>query len=350
MFRKLVRLIFLALVLLYGLFVSVILIVRLPSYTISTTGKLYIVNKKSRDIQVFDLYTGKEIAEIPIDMQSHEVITTKNQRNVLITDFGNSKSQGNRIKVIDIKTNEIEKNIDLDEKFHVNGIVDFPAPNKIGLIDYVNNELLIVNSATDSLETRIPTGQKNSHLMALHPKKPLAFITNMKSNSVSVIDLDLNEVIKVIPCGRTTESIAITPDGSEVWVTNKNGNSVSIIDTATYKVISTVSTGDEPLKIKFSIDGKYTLVANANDGSISIYDRYTRKHLKTIQIPGKHKLVEKILYHTPRPVNILMHPNGLYAFVANSNASKVEVIDMRTFEIVSTIGTGKIPDALAFVE
>jgi DNA-binding beta-propeller fold protein YncE len=31
------------------------------------------------------------------------------------------------------------------------------------------------------------------------------------------------------------------------------------------------------------------------------------------------------------PVNILMHPNGLYAFVANSNANKVEVIDMKKF-------------------
>jgi YVTN family beta-propeller protein len=45
-----------------------------------------------------------------------------------------------------------------------------------------------------------------------------------------------------------------------------------------------------------------------------------------------------------------MHPNGLYAFVANSNANKIEVIDMRTFAIVSTIGTGKVPDAMAFME
>jgi YVTN family beta-propeller protein len=45
-----------------------------------------------------------------------------------------------------------------------------------------------------------------------------------------------------------------------------------------------------------------------------------------------------------------MHSNGLYTFVANSNANKIEVIDMRTFTLISTIGTGKIPDGLAFVE
>jgi DNA-binding beta-propeller fold protein YncE len=44
-----------------------------------------------------------------------------------------------------------------------------------------------------------------------------------------------------------------------------------------------------------------------------------------------------------------MHPNGIYAFVANSNANKIEVIDMKTFTIV-IIGTGKVPDAMVFVE
>ncbi|MFT5875811.1 MAG: DNA-binding beta-propeller fold protein YncE, partial [Clostridium sp.] len=58
-------------------------------------------------------------------------------------------------------------------------------------------------------------------------------------------------------------------------------------------------------------------------------------------------MIERIFYHTPRPVNILMHPNGLYTFVANSNACKIEVIDMNTFTIVSTIGTGKIPYTFA---
>jgi hypothetical protein len=44
-------------------------------------------------------------------------------------------------------------------------------------------------------------------------------------------------------------------------------------------------------------------------------------------------------YHTPVPVNILMHPMDCMLF-ANSNANKVEVIDMKNFTIVSTIGTG----------
>ncbi len=81
---------------------------------------------------------------------------------------------------------------------------------------------------------------------------------------------------------------------------------------------------------------------------ISVYNQFSKKKIKTINLHGKGTMLERILYHTPRLVNVLMHPNGLYAFVVNSNASKIEVIDVKTFEVVSSIGTGKVPDALAF--
>jgi YVTN family beta-propeller protein len=349
MLKKQIKRVLLVVVPLYALFVLVVLLVRMPSYTLQTSGKLYIVNKLSRDIQVFDLYTGEEIAEIPIDMQAHEVIAMYDDNDLILTDYGDRSSKGNTIKIIDTKTNTLEKTITVKGSMNANGLVYVAEPNKIGLVDYVTNNVSILNIATGSIEKRIPTEQKKSHLAVLHPKEPLGYVTNMQSNSVSVIDLQTEKVVTIVPCGLTTESIDITPDGSEVWVTNKNGNSITIIDTRTNTVLDTLPTGNEPLKIKFSIDGKYALVANANDGSVSVYDRYAKEKVKNINIPGKHTLVERVLYHTPRPVNILMHPNGNYAFIANSNASKIEVIDMARFEIVSTIGTGSIPDAMAFV-
>jgi YVTN family beta-propeller protein len=324
------------------------MIFRLPSYTIQTSGKLYIVSKLSRDVQVFDLFTGEEIAEIPIDMLSSEAINTKDKNSIVLTNY--ESKDGNIVKIINTRTNKIEKTIELKGTIKSNGIVAFPEINKVGVLDYVNNNLLILNIETDSIEKQIHTKQKKSHLLALHPNKALAYVTNMKSNSVSVIDLTKNEVVKIIPCGLATESIDITPDGSEIWVTNKDENSITIIDTSTYKVTDSLVTGDEPLKLKFSVDGKYCLVANARDGNITVYSQSSKKQITTIGIPGRNKLLERILYHTPRPVNILMHPNGLYAFIANSNANKIEVIDMKTLTIVSTIGTGKVPDALVFIE
>jgi len=348
MFMRRIKYVILALGVLFLLFRLSIMIFRIPSYTIQTSGKLFIVSKVSEDIQVFNLFTGKEIAEIPIDMLSHEAITTTDENRVVATNY--ASSDGNIIKVINTKTNEVEKTIDLKGNIRVNGIVALPEANKVAVIDYVSNNLLVLNIDTDSIEKQIQTKQKKSHLLVLHPNKAIAYVTNINSGSVSVINLNLNEVIKIIPCGLGRKGIAITPDGSEIWVTNTKENSITIINTSTYKVIDTLRTGAEPLKLKFSKDGKYCLVANATDGDISVYNQHSKKKIKTIILHGKTTVFERILYHTPRPVNILMHPNGLYAFVANSNANKIEVIDMKSFTIVSTIGTGKVPDGLLFVE
>ena len=327
-----------------------IYLVRLPSYSIELNGQLYVVNKLSREIQVIDLMTGKEIASIPTAIESHEALATRNGKAVLVTSYGAQDSKGNIIKVINTDTHKIERTIRIKGNLRANGIINLEQPDRIILVDYARNNLTVFNIESDSVERIFPTNQKNSHLAVLHPFKPLVYVTNMSSNSVSVIHLDSGELITTIPCGLVTESIAITPDGSEVWTTNKDGNTISVIDTGSNKVIATIPTGREPLKLNFSVDGQYCMVANAGDGNISVVDQKSKKQIKTISIPGKSGIIERILFHTPRPVNILMHPDGRYAFVSNSNARKIEVIDMNTLEIVGNIGTGMVPDALVFLE
>lgn len=340
-----------ALIGLVGLFLILrlsIYIYRLPSYTIQTTGKLYTVSKKSEDVQVFDLFEGKQIAEIPIYMLSHEAVSTIDNSKIVVSNtLGSDK---NLIKVIDAKNNKIANVIDAESHSRVSGIVALSEANKVAVVDLDNDNLLVINLETGRVEKQIPTKQEKSHLLVLHPQKPLAYVTNVKSGSISVIDLNLNQVVKIISCGVGRKGIAITPDGLELWITNTKLNTLTIINTVDYTITDTLPTGNESMKLKFSIDGKYCFVASANDGTVSIYDQQSKKIIKTIVLHGKTTLLEKILYHTPRPVNILMHPNGLYVFVSNSNANKIEVIDMETLNIVSTIGTGRVPDALAFVE
>jgi phosphatidylserine decarboxylase len=97
--------------------------------------------------------------------------------------------------------------------------------------------------------------------------------------------------------------------------------------------------GDEPLKLKFSIDE-----------TISVYNRKCKNKIKTIHIDGRTTILERILYYATVSINIVMHTNGLYTFVSNLNANEIEEIDLKKFTIISTIGTRKIPDAMAFVK
>ena len=325
-------------------------LVRKPSYTIQTDGKLYIVNKLSSTVTVFDLFQGKQLVEFPVEYIPHEITKLNSQHKVVITNYGTNDILGKSISVINTDSNTIEKNISLEKYFAPKGIISLPQPNKVAVATNGGNNLLVINITTGNIEKDIPTQQYVSHMVVQHPKKPLVYVTNINSGSLSVIDLELDSVINTIPCGWGTEGIDITPDGSEIWVTNTSENSIYVINTANYQITSKWKSGKESLKLKFSKDGKYCFVVNSRDGTISIYNQKSKKKIKIIHLHGKETWLERLLYHTPRPVNILMHPNGLYAFVSNSNANKIEVIDMKTLTLVSTIGTGEIPDAMVFVE
>ncbi len=339
-------------VILFALFCLVIgafYIIKQPTYSIKTEGNLYIINKGSRSVTVFDLFKGNQIKELQVDIEPHQATTLSNPNRVIITNYGVINSKGKSLSVINADTNTIEKNIDLGESLMPHGIISLSQTNKVAVVTDIGNHLSIVNTETGIIEHQISTQQDMSHLLVHHPFKPLIYVTNINSGSVSVIDTEINEVVKIILCSKTTEGIDIRPDGSEIWVTNIKDNFISVINTETYETTERIKTGNEPLRLKFSNDGKQCLVSNSKDGTISVYDTKTKKQIKTIIIPGKKNILEKVLYHTPRPVGILMHPNGLYAFVSNITGGRVEVIDMHNFSIVSSIKAGEMPDGLALI-
>lgn len=328
------------------------IIARITSYTIKTNGKLYIVNKLSQSISVFDLYEGKELLEIPITTTPHQPITINNEQNlVVINDRDRTKNvRGRSLTIINTKTDKIEKIIDFKQNLTRDGVVDFQKPNTIAVVTSSSHELIQINIDTEKIEKIISTGQSSNRLLALHPTKSIAYISNFFSGSVSIIDLNLNKVIKIISCGLGTEGIAVRPDGNEVWVTNIKENSISVINTQTNKITHTLTTGQESYRLNFSINGRYCLVTNSKDGTISVYNTNNKKLIKIITLRGKTNYIQRFLFHTPRPVRLLMHPNGLYAFVSNSNADEVEVIDMKSFTVVSTIKTKNTPLGMAIVE
>lgn len=324
--------------------------VKQPAYSIQTKGKLYIVNKASKSITVFDLFKGEELKELSIDIEPHEAAIVGKPNRVVVTNYGTPDTESNTITVIDTKDDNIIKKIPLGESSKPHGIIALQDPNKVAVVTDIGNHLSIVDVEKGILEKQISTQQEFSHLLVQHPKKPLVYVSNIASGSVSVIDIQLDSVVKIIPFTSKVEGIDISFDGSELWVTNIKENLITVMHTETYETVATIPTGKEPLRLKFTNDGKYCLVSNASDGTISVYNRNMKKQIKTISIPGKKNVIEKIIYKTPRPVGLLMHPNGLYAFVSNYTAGRVEVVEMNSFNIVSSIKVGQMPDGLAFID
>ena len=168
-------------------FALVIYTVRRPHYSIKTSGKLVIVNKLSSSITIFDLNTAKKITEISEDIEPHEVIALSNQSQFVITNYGAPDVVGESISVVNANSYEIEKNISLKDSPRPHGITKLPNSDNVAIVTDAGNELLVVNTQTGDIQKRISTKQKLSHMVVLHPRKPLAYVTNIVSGSVSII-------------------------------------------------------------------------------------------------------------------------------------------------------------------
>jgi YVTN family beta-propeller protein len=67
-----------------------------------------------------------------------------------------------------------------------------------------------------------------------------AYVANMGSNNVSVINTATNALVATVTVGDQPSDLALTPDGSRAYVTNNNSGTVSVIATATNTVVATV--------------------------------------------------------------------------------------------------------------
>src|SRR5229473_8114328 len=100
----------------------------------------------------------------------------------------------------------------------------------------------------------------------------IAYVSNEKSNTVSVIDTDKWAVIKTIKVGQRPRGIEFTRDGKFVLVAVGDDDTIQMIDTATQQIVDTLPSGPDPELFVQDADGKILYVANENDNTVTIID------------------------------------------------------------------------------
>jgi YVTN family beta-propeller protein len=161
------------------------------------------------------------------------------------------------------------------------------------------------------------------------PTGRLAYVANLRSNTVSVYDPTTDTVVATIPVGSFPFGVAVSPDGSQVYVTDNGSNTVSVIDAATKTVTATIPVGSLPEPVAFSPDGAYAYVGvfvSPGVGGVDVIDTATRTVIGTIQVGSE-------------PSGIAVTPDGSQVYVANFVGSSVSVIDAATNTVSATIAS-----------
>jgi YVTN family beta-propeller protein len=161
-----------------------------------------------------------------------------------------------------------------------------------------------------------------------------AYITNLGSNTVSVIDTATNTVTATIPVGAEPRGPAVSPDGSTVYITNTVDGTVSVIDTATNTVIATIPVGSLPLGVAVTPDGSKVYVANLRSGTVSVIAAATNTVTATIPVGAE-------------PNGVVLSPDGSTVYVANLRSGTVSVIDTASNTVVDTITDASFNNLIA---
>lgn len=160
------------------------------------------------------------------------------------------------------------------------------------------------------------------------------FVTNEKGDSVSVIDIKTNEVVKTIAIGKRPRGIGLAPDGSAIYVAVSGANHIAVIDPATLEVTGNFPSGDDPEAFAVHKNGNI-YISNENDAKASVIDPHTGKLVKEIEVGIE-------------PEGVAISPDGTRAIVTSESTNMLHLIAIPEHTVVNSILVGARPRSATF--
>ncbi|MGH7311578.1 MAG: cytochrome D1 domain-containing protein, partial [Candidatus Rokuibacteriota bacterium] len=158
------------------------------------------------------------------------------------------------------------------------------------------------------------------------------FVTNTRSDSVTIIDTSTFEVIGTIPLGRGKPNrIVFHPEGRFAWVVYDKSRDLGIVDAEARKLVKRVKIGGNPYNLAFTPDGRYLYVldwaSETSSDEVIVYD------LKAERIEAR------IEVSTWPAHGIFSHDGGAF-YVSGETAGDVTVIGTASRRVTGRIVHG----------
>jgi YVTN family beta-propeller protein len=333
--------------------VTFILLLLPAVLTSAQTGTLIVLNKSDNNASLIDLATKTVIATIPTGVAPHEVAVSPDGTLAVVSNYG-AKEPGNSLTVIDIPARRKREDLDLGEHKRPHGIAWLKDGKHVVVTSEASKALLVVDVESGTVVRALETQSDISHMVALTPDSSRAFVANIGSGSITAFDLREQKSGTNLGTGAGSEGLDVSPDGREVWVASRQADTVSVVNTAKLKVVATLESKAFPIRVKFTPDGKYVLVSHARSGDVAVYDARSKKELRRIKMDvgpvddASQRVLGNQFGASSAPIGILIPPDGQRAYIANSNADMLAVIDLKDWTIVDHIKTSKEPDGMGY--
>ena len=314
---------------------------------------LVVANKSDATVSLINLLDGTVAATVPTGQGPHEVAVSFDGTIAVVTDYGTHEAPGSTLTVIDIREATVKKTLDLGKYQRPHGIA-FRDTDSVLVTAEANQALIQVNVETGEIEKVYDTGQDVSHMLALAEtldgQRLFAWVANIGSGSVTVIDLLKEEKVKDIPTGAGAEGI--TSALGWVWVTNREADTLSVFHVGGQKKIAELKCEGFPIRAEVTSNGHHVVISRARAGDLAVYrlDDPTVPP-RIIEMDVELKDTEDRLFgdrfgDSSVPIGIETRVDRVW--VAHANADVVTEYDLPTGEKLRDLKAGREPDGLAY--
>ena len=100
----------------------------------------------------------------------------------------------------------------------------------------------------------------------------LAYITNEKDNTVSIIDIKKKKFVKTVIVGQRPRGIIMSKDGKLVLICASDDDRVEVRDAQTLKLKYYLPSGPDPELFILSPDNGTLYIANEDDAMVTVVD------------------------------------------------------------------------------
>ena len=180
------------------------------------------------------------------------------------------------------------------------------------------------------------------------------YVSNERSNEVSVIDAATNRVVQTIPVGKRPRGLQLSRDGRTLYVAlsgspiagphvkdddlppaDKAADGIGVIDLASGRMTAKMVSGSDPEQFAISLDDRSVYVANEDVGKATVVNLQDGSVVATLTVGYE-------------PEGVAISPDGSRVYVTGESSHSVHVIDTTTNTVIAEIKTAARPRSAAF--
>jgi DNA-binding beta-propeller fold protein YncE len=308
----------------------------------ASQGWLLVANKGDHALGIVNPSAGRQIAEVPEGgITGHEVAASPEGKTAYVPIYGNSGvgkpgTNGRNLVVIDLASRKITGNVEWNHGVRPHCAVFGPD----GLL-YVTTELDHTVSIIDphwlKIVGTIPTGQPESHMLAISHDGTRGYTANVGPGTVSVLDMHARKTLKIIHISGETQRISITPDDSMVFTADQTSPRLAVIDTRTDTIKTWIPLPGLGYGTASTSDGRWLVIAVPTVNKVAVVDLQSLKVVHTIDVPKA-------------PQEVLIAPGNRIAYVSCDSSHQIAAIDTANWTVAKLIPAGKGADGLAWAK